>query len=513
MAAAELVQRRFFRLCAAIAANHPELRDRHIELVAALVDQQQVLGLAVVEIERDQPLVAPDAVLLVHHRIADLQLREVAQHAFDGAALFRHAGAAPHDAGIELGLGDHRPAFRGDDEAVRERRHAEHEGGRVCLELLEARCRCRLQAVFREVRRHRFAPAGRFRGDEHAQLRLRQERFQPGERILRAPIDRQWRQRDRGERALAGLVRLLEVDARMILDADVELLGGNEHLGRRKQRPVGIAALHAVARVDVAPELVDGGRYVVMQGNGATLGQVVEQRRRVLEEERQVVLDAGGGHTVGDVPVQALLRRIALEELAPAAAEAHASRLVQRELARRQHADLVHRIDGALRVDVERLDRVDHLVVEVDAVGQCAAHGEEIDQPAAHAEFAGRDDLRHVLVARRGELLLQLLDVELGRGAQEKRVRGNVGRRAHAHQRGRGRHDGDVELAALDAIERGEAFRDQVVVRRELVVRQRLPVGQQAHAKLRGEPGDLVDQALRIERRRADHRERMFLLR
>lgn len=35
-------------------------------------------------------------------------------------------------------------------------------------------------------------------------------------------------------------------------------------------------------------------------------------------------------------------------------------------------------------------------------------------------------------------------------------------------------------------------------MRREIVVGQRFPVGQESHAQFRGEPGDLVEQALRV---------------
>src|SRR5574342_144820 len=58
-----------------------------------------------------QPLVAADAVVLVHHRVADLELGQVAQHPLDRGALFRGARAPAHDAGVELRFGDDRPAF------------------------------------------------------------------------------------------------------------------------------------------------------------------------------------------------------------------------------------------------------------------------------------------------------------------------------------------------------------------------------------------------------------------
>ncbi len=251
----------------------------------------------------------------------------------------------------------------------------------------------------------------------------------------------------------------------------------------------------------------------MVQGEGRALGQIVEQRGGGLEEQRQVVLDAGGRHAVGDVAVKALLRRIAFEQLAPAAAKARAAGIIERELARRQHADLVDRVNGALRVDVEGLDRIDHFIVEIQAIGQRAAHREQIDDAAAHADFAGRDHLRDVLVAGGGELDLELLEIELGARAQEEGAPRDVRRRAHPHQRGRRRHDGDVEIAALDAIERRQALGDQIVVRRELVVGQRLPVRQQADAKLRREPGDFFGEALGVERGGGDHRDRMLFLR
>ena len=49
-----------------------------------------------------------------------------------------------------------------------------------------------------------------------------------------------------------------------------------------------------------------------------------------------------------------------------------------------------------------------------------------------------------------------------------------------------------------DAPERGQPLADQVLVRREAVVGQRLPVGEQGAAQVGREEGDLVDQPLRV---------------
>jgi hypothetical protein len=206
LAAAELVQRRLLGLRAAVAADDAELRDRHIQLVAAFVLQEQELVRPVAEIQVHQALVAPDAVLLVHHRIAHLELGEVAQHAFDRDALLGDARAPAHHAGIELGLGDHRPAFVGKQEAVRKRRDAQRQGGAAFLKLLIGTAHGRRKAVLREIRRHRLAASGRLGRHHHAQRRALDEALQRGERVGRAPVDRHGWQRGRknGVRPLPG---------------------------------------------------------------------------------------------------------------------------------------------------------------------------------------------------------------------------------------------------------------------------------------------------------------------
>ena len=60
-------------------------------------------------------------------------------------------------------------------------------------------------------------------------------------------------------------------------------------------------------------------------------------------------------------------------------------------------------------------------------------------------------------------------------------------------------------------MQRREPFRDEVLVRRERVVRQRLPVGQEAHARVRREIGDFDGEALRIDGARAQNRQKRHL--
>src|SRR5258705_49269 len=109
MPAAQPVQRRAFGRGSGIAADDMQLRYRHVELIAAFVFEVQEFHLALAEVERDQSEVAPDAVLAVHHRIAGLDLREVAHHPFGAAARARVAAARfAHLPRVDLGLGDDR---------------------------------------------------------------------------------------------------------------------------------------------------------------------------------------------------------------------------------------------------------------------------------------------------------------------------------------------------------------------------------------------------------------------
>ncbi len=122
LAAAQPVQRRAFGRGSGIAADDVQLRDRHVELVAAFVFEVQEFHLALAEVERDEPKVAPDAVLAVHHRIAGLDLREVAHHPFGAAARARVAAARlAHLPRVELGLGDDRDCLAAQHEAEGDR--------------------------------------------------------------------------------------------------------------------------------------------------------------------------------------------------------------------------------------------------------------------------------------------------------------------------------------------------------------------------------------------------------
>ncbi len=490
---AQLVQRRMLGRPARVAADRVQLRHRHVELVLLRVLEEQEFRGAFAEVEVDQAPVAPDAVLHVHHRVARAQLGEIAQHAFDRGDRFPVARRArAGGSGVELRLGDEAQLFRIEEEAVQERRHAQRKPRFRAAEFLETPGRFRLQAVFGQVLRQRFAAAGRFGEQHHPGRRLREEGFQAVQGIGGAPLHRELGQRNS--------LRRFDVGPGEIVRPHEEILGAQENLRGRQQGPRPVALQELVAAVRVAPELGEGGVHLAVHADGGAFRQVVEDRRGLLEEKRQVVLDPGGRDAVAHVLVDAALRRIALEAVAVAAAEPVAPGLVHGKLARRQEPDLRDLVERALAVRIERADRLDFLIEQVEPVGQRAAHGKEVDQSAAHAVLARRDHLRDVAVAGEGELRAQAAELERFSRLEEEAVRGEEGRRREARERGRRGYDGDVEVLAHDAVERREALRHQIVVRREMIVGQGLPVGQEQPLELRREPRDLVLQPLRLGR-------------
>ena len=90
----DLVQWRGFRGRPAVTRDEVQARDGNVELVAARVLEGQELSFAFAEIQGDETEVAADPVLLVHDRVDDLDLREVAHHSFGRSAVFPLAPAA-----------------------------------------------------------------------------------------------------------------------------------------------------------------------------------------------------------------------------------------------------------------------------------------------------------------------------------------------------------------------------------------------------------------------------------
>ncbi|MNX96372.1 hypothetical protein D3C86_1286840 [compost metagenome] len=265
------------------------------------------------------------------------------------------------------------------------------------------RLRVRCDAEFVQHLHQRFAAASRVRAQQHAGLARLHQRAQLGDGVFGTACHA-----DVGRGAEVG-VRLAcgQRQAAEFLQPGVEGFVVQEQGGRRQHRTLAVALQEAVAAGCVLVEALDRVVDIADGDRDRALGQVVEQGGRLFEEERQVVLDAGKRNAVADVLVGQSARRVAFEDLAKACAEAVARLLVHRKFASGQELDFAHRVQAALRIDVEAADGLDLVVEQVQAVRHHRAHGEQVDQSAAQAEFARRRHLGDVVVVGQGELCAQ----------------------------------------------------------------------------------------------------------
>ena len=255
-----------------------------------------------------------------------------------------------------------------------------------------------------------------------------------------------------------------------------QLLHRNEDFGRLEHRTLAIVAPVLVPLAGVRPEST--GRVVDVFGeDDDRIGrEIVRQRGGLLEEQRQVVLDARRPSALGDLAVHGASRRIALEPPPPRAPEPRHRAGGGRELARGEQIDTVHSVRRALAVGVEDPEALDLVVEQVDAQRPGGTHRVQIEQRAAHRVLAVLHHLADARITSLVQTLAERVDVQAiaSRDPESMAVdeaagsdpahRG--GHRGHQHPGFQGRQ-----------LRKGlQAFRHDVLVRGEEVVGQRLPV-------------------------------------
>ena len=100
-----------------------------------------------------------------------------------------------------------------------------------------------------------------------------------------------------------------------------QLVRAKERLVRVEDRPLDVAAQLLVALLDQLPRRVERLERARDHDEQRVVAQVVEQRRRRLEEQRQVVLDAGRQLRVGDRAVDRAAARLDRESARGSARE------------------------------------------------------------------------------------------------------------------------------------------------------------------------------------------------
>ena len=363
----------------------------------------------------------------VHHRIAHLQLAQVLDQCLDIAGLLlTPAPAVLHaaTAGKQFGLGDQVDGCLVPGKALHQRGRGQADFLVTLLEFGQGIRGHRLHATGAQEVQQAFTPAGAFGQHQHAVRCGADMRLQAQQRVVRAACGGHIRQQrefgvvadgfclggcrvgphvlPRGGRdsircqcrscrlsiasgttcspcrvgSQGNRTRRAQGQLRKTLALTVELLCTQEQRLRRQGRPFRIPRQQTVALARILPEALERRLQVIMQHHRAVDRQVVEHRRRLVKEQRQVVLDAGRGNAGPHVLVDAAACRVALQQFAPVLAEAGTRRIVHRKLAPRQQAHLRHGIEAALRVRIEGADAVDFVVEQVDAIRSRRTHRE-----------------------------------------------------------------------------------------------------------------------------------------
>ena len=261
-------------------------------------------------------------------------------------------------------------------------------------------------------------------------------------------------------------------------------------VGRRQQRPFDIVAQLLVALADLLPGVLGGFADAIAEQRQHAVGEVVEQRRgagsgaaRLLEEQRQVVLDAGRRNPGLQVLHQCAAASVDVEAFAQRIqCELHA-RIVQRDLAAGQQFDAVDPLQRTLRFRVEHPDGIDFVVQQLQPEGCVAAHRVDIEQATAHGEIAGVLHPRHIAVAGGFEPAFFGIEVEALAAAQVEAVAQHVAQRGQPLHQGGDRHHHDAAGEVGQFRQRGQALADDVGMRAEAVVGQGLPVGEAEHGQ------------------------------
>ena len=128
--------------------------------------------------------------------------------------------------------------------------------------------------------------------------------------------------------------------------------------------------------------------------------QIVEHRLQPLVEERQPVLHAGEAPSLADRRIERVVARRRAERLDVAAAEAADRLRRQRHFAHRPAASTALRWPVVRwRGGVEGADRLQRVAEEIEPQRLVGAGREEVENAAAHGEFADVAHRRHALEA------------------------------------------------------------------------------------------------------------------
>jgi hypothetical protein len=437
-------------------------------------------------------------VLDVHHRVADVQFRQVADDLVRVEYPGRALAALLHLVAEDFALGDHRE--RRQPETPIDGRDGDAErcvGGNESRKTVDLP---RPDPGARQEVGQDFAAACGVGDEQRPAAVLAQESDQQFSRIAGACIRLDARHRAAVE-ALFVAARAIEHDATVTVQQFPHFIALQVEPCGWQDRALHVVGQALVAVQDLLPVMVGCRDRTLLLDDERCRRQVVEQVREFFEEQRQVVLDAPRWNPLAHVLVETAAPHVDIERVVPAVAKARYGGVVERMFAGRQQAHGRNAIDGALVVRVEGSQALDLVVEQIDPDRQAGPHREDVEQRAPHGVFAMADHRLHRLVAGAFETPTVLVQIELLAGGELERVGVDVTHRDHPLHQRLYRHDQDqcpgIRPACAQRVQGGDALGGDVLVRGEGVVGQRLPVRKLQYRELRGDELEFAQPALR----------------
>ncbi len=247
---------------------------------------------------------------------------------------------------------------------------------------------------------------------------------------------------------MLGIVAAEHVDARTQVEPFAHRFRRQVQLVGWQQRAFDVVAALFVALARLRPELVGGVADAFAEDGQGAFAEVIEQRRGLREEQRQVVLDAGRRRAGLEVLEQAAAAGVDVEAVAQRVHRALQRCVVQRHFAAGQQLHGFGAVERALRFRIERADGVDDVVEQFHAIRLRRAHRIDVEQAAAHGEVARVEDLRDVAVAGRFQAALLGVEVEPLADLHVEAVADHVTQRRQPLHQGRDRNHDDAALQA-----------------------------------------------------------------
>ena len=481
--AAELVQRSALGRRAGVPADALQRLHRHVQLVAVRVLEDQELGRQAACIQRREPEVAAHAVVLVHDRCAGAQVGQLLDDARGIAVRPAPAALLLRALAGQLLLGEQHHRGIAERRAGRDRRNGDREGVLRIEELAPARHRLRLEPLATQQLHQQLTTSRRLGREQHPLPDRTQQRRELDDGFLATRIEQRIRRRF-GPQVHYRLVRCLlrgrsvEQQRRQPSCARQPLVRIHADFARFEHRVLDVVATVLVTFRDGLPGrtqalLVAGRKHQRRRG-----GQVVEQVRGLVVEQRQEVLDPGRRESVADVPVNLHPGQVAREACPVTATEIPDRVRIEAELTGRQQLDARQAVGRALAVRVEAADAVDFPVEQVDAQRFFAAHREDVEQRSADREFTRAAHLRHAGISGSGEAAAKCLEVQLLAHREVQRLCIHEAPRRQPLQCRAEVGDHDAAGQRRQPGQRPQPARDDVGVWREAVVGQRLVAGE-----------------------------------